>query len=102
MAQRESRRSREIIKALKAEGIWSFKVHGGAMMMSGLPDIVACVDGLFVGLETKLETKQTEIQKFRQEEIQQAGGFYFIVHTKREALDAVAWVRAHRKVKKVR
>lgn len=67
------------------------------MMMSGLPDIVACVGGTFVGLETKLETKQTEIQKLRQEEIEASGGYYFIVHTRAEALAAIEKVRKERK-----
>lgn len=72
------------------------------MMMSGLPDIIACVDGMFVGLETKLDTKVTEIQSLIHEKIVEAGGVAVVVHTKQEALDVVAHIRATRRVGKVR
>lgn len=54
MAQPEARLSREIQKAIKARGGFCFKVHGSETMMAGLPDIVCCYRGLFIGLEVKM------------------------------------------------
>lgn len=32
---------------------WIFKVHGGPMQMSGVPDILMSIDGLIIGAEVK-------------------------------------------------
>lgn len=45
----------------------------------GLPDIVLLVNGAFVGLELKTEKgRQSDVQKQAQEQIEKAGGKYFI------------------------
>lgn len=42
---------------------------------SGVPDIVACIDGYFWGIEVKREGKSaTPRQQARMEEIEKAGG----------------------------
>lgn len=61
-------------------------------MMSGLPDVIVCAEGLFIGLETKHdETRQntSASQDLRRDQIQQAGGVYRIATTPEEAVDAV-------------
>lgn len=90
--QRESRISSEIMKALRAEGVFCFKVHGGPTMMKGLPDIIACVDGLFLGLETKVpeQRKNTSvIQRHIHELMRQAGARVEVVCGVQEALSIV-------------
>ena len=52
--QPESRLQRKIQDALKLEGYFVFKVHGSELMMGGLPDLIVCAKGLFIGLEVKL------------------------------------------------
>lgn len=91
MAQRESGLSRRIIRALEAEGIFCFKVHGGAYMMAGLPDIIACVDGLFIGLEVKNPDGKspTPIQLFIHKKIQASGGQAWVVRSVEEAMGIV-------------
>lgn len=92
MAQRESRKSRQIMDALRAEGWFCFKVHGGAMMMAGLPDIVCCAEGLFIGIETKHgETREgtSKTQDLRRDQIHSAGGVYEVATTPEEAVDVV-------------
>lgn len=95
MAQRESGLSRRIMRALEADGIFCFKVHGGAYMMAGLPDIIACVDGQFVGLETKMPDGKgtTEIQRFIHKKIQAAGGEAHVVHSVDEAKSIISDLR---------
>jgi hypothetical protein len=90
MSQAESRLSRRIMQALEAEGIFCFKVHGGATMMSGLPDIVACVHGHFVGLETKLpgnEGDTSTVQKLIHGKIRKAKGAAEVVTSVDQALE---------------
>ncbi len=97
MKQGESKLSSQILRALRADGVFAFKVHGGAMMMAGLPDIIACVDGKFVGLETKMPDKRGNVsprQEYVHAKIRDSGGTVFIVTSIREARDAVAQVRA--------
>lgn len=86
------------MEALRKEGIFCFKVHGSEHMMSGLPDIIACVDGLFVGLEVKHpETRDnlSERQKYIQKQIRTANGICETVTTKMEALGVINQIRAN-------
>lgn len=87
--QPESKLSRHILAVLKEQGIFAFKVHGSALMMAGLPDIVACVDGRFVGLETKVPERRgnvSEIQKRVHQLIERSGGTARVVCGPAEAL----------------
>ena len=92
MSQGESRLSRQIAHALRAEGAFVFKVHGSALMMAGLPDLIGCHRGRFFGFETKMpEGKDpTPIQLLRHQQIRAAGGHVAVVRTVRQALDALA------------
>jgi hypothetical protein len=111
VAQPESKLSREILSALRARGIFAFKVHGGPMMMAGLPDIIACVPatineaiadgiglacedrplGLFVGFETKTPTggDPSAIQHRVHKLIEDASGKVFVVRSVQDAVDAL-------------
>jgi Holliday junction resolvase len=92
MAQRESRLSRKIIDALQLEGHFCFKVHGSEMMMAGLPDIIVCAKGLFIGLEVKLpETRSNTSlrQEYVHEKIRNSGGVAEVVCSPAEAIVAV-------------
>lgn len=90
--QRESKLSQRIMKALRSHGIFCFKVHGSEMMESGLPDIVACVEGFFVGLETKHPETRSDVspkQEIIHNRIRVAGGICEVVCSVEEALDVV-------------
>lgn len=92
MTQRESRKSRKIMDALRAEGWFCFKIHGGAMMMAGLPDVVVCAEGLFIGIETKHnETREgtSVTQDLRRDQIREAGGVYAVATSPAEAVRVV-------------
>lgn len=88
MAQRESKLSRDIMNNLRARGIFCFKIHGGPFMMSGLPDIIACVAGRFVAFETKLPGggNPSPVQKLVHGKIQASGGRVFVVRSVSAAL----------------
>lgn len=96
--QPEARISRAILQALKREGIFAFKVHGGPTQMAGVPDILACVEGVFVGFETKVpgERRNTSArQEYVHERIIMAGGVAVVVCSVPEALEHVARIRAN-------
>lgn len=97
MAQRESRLSRKIMTALREQGVFCFKVHGSEHMMAGLPDIICCVDGWFVGLEVKHPETRSHVsprQSFVHDQIRNADGYAAIVCSIEEALAVIDTVRA--------
>lgn len=113
MSQPESKLSRDIMAALRARGIFCFKIHGGPTMMAGLPDIIACVRvtaqvdygthvddaylGLFVGFETKTPTggDPSAIQQHVHFKIGQASGRVFVVRSVQDAVDAIETIGGH-------
>lgn len=95
--QPEARISRAILAELKKAGVFAFKVHGSLHMMAGLPDIIACVDGFYLGLETKTPDKRkntSERQKYVHGLIGDAGGLVEVVCSVPEAMAAVNRIRA--------
>lgn len=95
MSQRESRLSRQIMEALRLEGYFCFKVHGSEKMMAGLPDIIVCAEGLFIGLETKNpeDRKNTSVvQELIHTRINDAGGHAEVCCSPKEALAIVKGV----------
>ena len=54
---------------------------GSQFTKSGVPDILACVNGFFVGIEVKAPNgKPSELQLHNIEKIREAGGFAFVVY----------------------
>lgn len=110
-SQPESKLSRAIMTALRARGIWCFKVHGGPLTMAGVPDIIACVpiichpvddpqgiSGIFVGFETKMPTggNPSPVQVHQHDKIRAACGHVFVVRSVQDAVAAVeslGWTR---------
>lgn len=87
MSQPETRLQREIQKALKQRGAFVFKIHGSEYMVSGLPDLVVCYRGLFIGMEVKMpEGKQSERQRYIERQVIDAGGKCRVVRSVRAAL----------------
>lgn len=90
MTQPEARLQRKIQDALKLEGYFVFKVHGSEMMMAGLPDLIVCAHGLFIGLEVKMPgEKPSNIQTHVHGKIRAAGGVARVVYTPQQALDII-------------
>lgn len=94
--QGESKISRAILTAIRKEGAFAFKVHGGPMMLVGLPDIIACVDGRFVAIETKTPEKRKNVSAAQariHELIRRAGGVAVVVCGPSEALGIINELR---------
>lgn len=81
--------------ALRLQGYFCFKVHGDEKMMSGLPDVIVCAEGLFIGLETKLPEARNKVDDHTKNQahihtkIRNAGGAAQVVCSPQEALAVV-------------
>lgn len=65
---------------------FAWKTHGGMYGTAGIPDIVACVDGRFVGLEVKQPGgKLSRLQEITLGRIRAAGGVAAMVTSVEEA-----------------
>lgn len=89
MSQPESKLSRKIMEAIRLKGYFVFKVHGSEYMMAGLPDLIVCAEGKFIGLETKMPQSRgnvSTVQKLIHTKIEHAGGTARVVCSPAEAL----------------
>ena len=65
---------------LKSIDAYYFKVWGGGFQQSGIPDVVACKNGIFIGIEIKSSTgKPSELQKYNIKQINESGGVGIIL-----------------------
>lgn len=72
---------RNIVSAIKkylaslGGDVFFWKEHGGPYSTAGIPDIICCYKGYFLGLEVKLpQGKLTELQARTLRRINRAGG----------------------------
>lgn len=72
----------KIKKYLKDHGAYFLKYWAGAQFTkSGVPDILACVNGYFVGIEVKAQNgKPSDLQLYNIRQIRKAGGFAYVVY----------------------
>lgn len=78
----------KIKRYLKERGAYCEKIWGGGFQSAGIPDIIGCYRGYFIGLEAKVGNNQaSEIQKVKIKQIIKAGGFAKVVWTLDEVKD---------------
>ena len=72
---------KDIVAAVKrylsslGSDVFFWKEHGGPYGCAGIPDIICCYKGRFIGLECKLPgSRLTQLQKRAIEKINRAGG----------------------------
>lgn len=71
----------KIKKYLKDKGCWHVKYFANRMTKSGIPDIIACVNGKFVAIEVKAENGHpTELQLWNVEQIKKSNGIAVIAY----------------------
>ena len=81
-------------------GIW-IKISAGPFQVAGLPDIIGCYKGKFIGLEVKLPGKEktlTKIQQFWLRKINEAGGKASMVTSVEQSLELVQNTRKRLKI----
>ena len=70
---------RKIIKYLEDNGAYVVKVVQATK--NGVPDIIACIDGKFIGIEVKTpstKTRVSDLQKYNIDTINKTGGVAFV------------------------
>lgn len=77
----EGKIKRKVNALLDSNDIWHFSPANNGFGKSGIPDIIAIVNGQFVGIECKADPskKPTALQRKRADEIHAAGGLWFLV-----------------------
>ena len=84
--EREKTIENRIKNYLKKNNIYYFKVHGNGFQRVGIPDIVACINGKFTGIEVKRPGgKPSSLQIANIEHIRNNGGSAEIVYSFEEA-----------------
>lgn len=67
----------KVINDLIAGGYWCTRVHS---TRGGEPDMIACIDGLYVGIEVKVgKDRMTQLQEWKKARIERSGGLFWIV-----------------------
>ncbi len=77
----EGKVKKKVIDLLKSHKIWYFFPANNGFGKGGIPDIIAIVDGIFVGIEVKADRtkKPTELQVKCGREIRESGAEWFLV-----------------------
>lgn len=78
---REKYIENKIKNYLKSKNVWYVKYFANSYTPVGIPDILACVNGKFVGIEVKNEIgKTTLLQDYNIKKIKESGGYALIVN----------------------
>ena len=77
----EKRVEMKIRKELEKYNAWVLKTWSNGIQRAGIPDLIVCLNGHFVGIEVKAEKgKPSELQKYNIKKIKEAGGIAMIVY----------------------
>lgn len=82
MAQTPERKVKDkVVKLLKQHGVYYFSPIASAFGRSGIPDIICCFRGKFLGIECKAgSNKPTALQEREMRSIRDAGGRTLVVN----------------------
>ena len=74
----------KVKKFLKDEGCWFLKYWAGAAYTkNGIPDLLVCCNGHFLGVELKAPNgKPSDLQMWNIEQIKKAGGIAMVLYPK--------------------
>ena len=77
----EKKVKNKVVQLLKEHGVYYFFPATYGMGRSGVPDVVCCFHGVFVGIECKAgKNKATPLQLQELAAIRRAGGITFIIN----------------------
>ncbi|MEK4174715.1 VRR-NUC domain-containing protein [Aeribacillus sp. FSL K6-1305] len=81
---RENAFQKKVTDFLKTQNVWFLKYWAGAYYTKqGVPDILACINGKFHGIELKTDTgNPTKLQLYNIRKIKEAGGEAYILRPK--------------------
>ncbi len=77
----EAKVKKRVVDVIKKNSAYYFFPATGGYGRSGVPDIVCCYRGVFVGIECKAgSNKPTGLQELEMAKIRSAGGFTLVVN----------------------
>ncbi|PED44851.1 nuclease [Bacillus cereus] len=81
---RESAFQKQVIKFLKEKDVWHVKYWAGSQYTKeGIPDILACIDRVFHGIELKTDVGvPSKLQLYNIRKINDSGGEAYILRPK--------------------
>lgn len=86
----ETTLTKKVIVAIRSRGYWAMKAGAGPYQQPGIPDVLACVNGRFVGIEMKVgRNTPSPIQKLTLDQMALAGAVTGVAYTLEEALAIV-------------
>lgn len=75
---------------LKDKGAYVEKIWGGGFQAAGIPDLIACYKGRFLGIEVKLDyNKPSEIQKAKLKLINKSGGVGIVAYSLSDVIEVI-------------
>lgn len=78
---REKLLENKIKRYIESVGGWQVKFFANKFTKAGIPDILACINGHFVGIEVKSDRGEpSELQLYNVRAIRRAGGFAFVLY----------------------
>lgn len=77
---REKQFENKVKAFLKEKGCWILKTWSNGIQREGVPDLLICCNGLFVGIELKNETgKPSKLQLYEIKQIRESGGVALVL-----------------------
>lgn len=77
----EKRFEEKVKKFLKEQNCWTLKTWSNGVQRAGVPDLLICCNGYFLGVELKAETgKPSELQLWNVGKIREAGGIAIVLY----------------------
>lgn len=90
MSELESKLQKRIQNYLTSIGAYEFKVHGEIFMRAGIPDIICCYKGRFIGIEAKEPGNHpSELQLAHGRKIVKAGGLFIVAYNLQDVMDLI-------------
>ena len=88
---REKSIENKIKSYLRTIGAYCVKYHGNQFSQVGVPDLLVCYKGRFLGIEIKNETGKTSpLQDVNIEQIKQAGGISFVARSLEDVKEIIS------------
>lgn len=83
MAGPEKKFELKVRKFLEEQGCWVLKTWSNGTQRTGVPDLLVCCSGFFLGIEIKAEKgKPTPLQLWNIDKIKEAGGVGLVLYPK--------------------
>jgi len=91
---RENALQKRCIEYLKQQNIYYINIHGGGWGAKGSPDLIACIRGLFVAFELKVNDNNMQPdQRIHRRRILESQGLHFCPRSLEEFIEIIEKVK---------